>query len=68
MDLIIFHKIKKTKTEIRRNIEMGGVYLNDQRINMEMANTFEFIKENLLANKFLVLRFGKKNYYLLEFL
>lgn len=66
IDVIVFHNISKTKAEIRRNIEMGGVYLNDNRINIEAANSPETVQQNLLGNKFIVLRIGKKNYYLLE--
>ena len=47
---------------------MGGVYINDSRVTIEMANGVNFLKENLLANRYLVLRIGKKNYYLLEIL
>ena len=68
VDLVVLHKIRKTKAEIRRNIEMGGVYINDTRITLEMANNFDFLSANLMANRFLVLRIGKKNYYLLELL
>ncbi len=47
---------------------MGGVYINDTRIKIEMANNMDFLKENLLANRYIVLRIGKKNYYLMEIL
>ena len=68
IDLVVLHRIRKTKAEIRRNIEMGGVYINDSRVTIEMANGVNFLKENLLANRYLVLKIGKKNYYLLEIL
>ncbi len=44
---------------------MGGLYINDQRINLEEANKFE--KNWLIGEKFMVVRFGKKNYHLFEF-
>jgi len=46
---VVLHRIRKTKAEIRRNIEMGGVYINDSRVTIEMANGVNFLKENLLA-------------------
>lgn len=66
IDIIVFHNIRKTKSDIRRNIEMGGVYLNGNRVDMQAASSPDAIKQNLLGNKYMVLRIGKKNYYILE--
>lgn len=45
---------------------MGGVYINDERVTVDDSNNLEYLHKNRLAEKFLVLRIGKKNYYLLE--
>lgn len=45
---------------------MGGVYVNDERVTVDDSNNLEFLQKNRLAERFLVLRIGKKNYYLLE--
>ena len=67
-DLLVYHKIAKTKSEVRRNIESGGVYINDNRITLEISSTLEFLKGCLLAEKYFVLRIGRKKYYLMEIL
>lgn len=66
-DLLVELKIIKTKSEIRRNVESGGVYVNDYRITLEDTKDLnKFIKQHCLAERFIVLRLGKKKYFLLE--
>ncbi|KAL4454229.1 hypothetical protein ABPG74_012186 [Tetrahymena malaccensis] len=67
IDMIGDLKLLKNKAEIKRNIESGGAYINNKRISLiDSDNLQTLLSENLLANRFLVARFGKKNYYLIE--
>jgi len=53
----------KSKSEARRAIEQGGVYLNQQRVK-EADRTFE--AGDWLAGRNVLLRKGKKDYGLLR--
>ncbi len=53
----------KSKGEVKRAIAEGGVYMNNHRITD--ANTF-IRKDQFIEGKYLVLRRGKKNYFLLK--
>lgn len=69
MDLAADLKLLKNKAEIRRNIENGGAYVNNERILADDANDLSvFFAKHLLADKYLVVRFGKKSYFLVEVL
>ncbi|EGR28937.1 hypothetical protein IMG5_166570 [Ichthyophthirius multifiliis] len=48
----------KSKAEVRRNINMGGAYVNGEKITIEEAqNLSQLIKDKAFLNKYLVIRF-----------
>ncbi|MDD2943441.1 MAG: tyrosine--tRNA ligase [bacterium] len=63
LDILTTCGAAKSRGEARRLIEGGGIYLNNQRINDVQHNVGieNFIDENIL-----VIRSGKKKYYLLQ--
>jgi tyrosyl-tRNA synthetase len=64
MELLARTKLCASKGAARRDIEGGGIYVNDQRV----ADVARAIGRNdLLAGKFVVLRKGKKSYHLVRF-
>lgn len=68
IDMVGDLKLLKTKAEVRRTIESGGAYLNGKRITASEAEDLSCIlKSYLLADRYLVARFGKKSYFLIEF-
>lgn len=63
VDLLTECGFLKSKGEARRAIEQGGVYINNQRV----ADAGELIGiSRFIEGKFIVLRRGKKNYFLLS--
>lgn len=56
-------KFHKSKSEAKRDIISGGMYLNNERITD--PDYIPFI-EDFLYGKYLVIRKGKKNYKLLK--
>lgn len=60
-DLMVFLGASKSKGDARRLIEGGGCQLNGERIDSPSKTV---TKENLLHNLLLVVRTGKKNYFL----
>ncbi len=62
-DLLTKTGMSKSKGMSRKDIEGGGIYLNNERITEEKT---EISKEQLLFGKFVLLRKGKKNYHLVE--
>ena len=64
LDLLNERDILQTKSEGRRLIASGGLYLNSQRIE---AGNITLSEESLLTENVAVIRKGKKNYYLLKF-
>jgi tyrosyl-tRNA synthetase len=64
MELLARTKLCASKGAARRDIEGGGIYVNDQRV----ADVARAIGRNdLLAGKFVVLRKGRKSYHLVRF-
>lgn len=64
MDLLIEAKSAPSKRQARQDIESGAIYINGER----QTNIHTVImKEKLLHEKYVVLRRGKKNYYLVRF-
>ncbi|EFM12970.1 tyrosyl-tRNA synthetase [Paenibacillus curdlanolyticus YK9] len=64
MDLLIAAKAAPSKRQARQDIESGAVYINGER---NTAVDAVLTKEQRLHNQYLVLRRGKKNYYLVRF-
>lgn len=54
--------IFKSKGELRKLLQSGGISLNKQRVE---EVDYQFQESDLLANKYLLVQRGKKNYYLL---
>lgn len=63
VELLVLAKTSASNGEARRSIEAGGIYVNDERRNdpKTKINATDFIE-----NKVLILRSGKKNYYLVK--
>ncbi|RED65576.1 tyrosyl-tRNA synthetase [Cohnella lupini] len=64
MDLLIATNAAPSRRQARQDIESGAVYLNGQR---ETGLEFVITKEQRLHGKYIVLRRGKKNYFLVRF-
>jgi tyrosyl-tRNA synthetase len=65
VDLLVTASVAKSKGEARRAIEGGGMYLNNQRMN-DVAK--KVTMGDAISGKFLVLRKGGKNYFLVKIL
>jgi tyrosyl-tRNA synthetase len=64
IDAVVASGLSKSKGEVRRKIEEGGVYVNNVRsadVNRKLGPT------DLASKSMLVLRMGRKNYALLRF-
>jgi tyrosyl-tRNA synthetase len=64
MDLLLAAQAAPSRRQARQDIESGAVYVNGQR---ETGTDFVITKEQRLHDKYVVLRRGKKNYYLVRF-
>jgi tyrosyl-tRNA synthetase len=64
LDLLIVAKAAPSKRQARQDIESGAVYINGER---QTAVDTLITKEQRLHGKYVVLRRGKKNYYLVQF-
>lgn len=63
LDLLIDSGVAKSKGEARRSIQEGGINLNNNRI----SDVERVIRTNdLIENKYLILRKGRKNYHLIK--
>lgn len=64
IDLLHSVGLGKSKGELRREVDKGGVYLNNKKLHPEEAGSSlsELLTRELLHDRFLVLRFGKKHY------
>ena len=62
-DMLIFIKAATSKREAREFIKNNAVSINGIKVNDALK---EFDKEDALFNKYLVIKRGKKNYYLVE--
>jgi tyrosyl-tRNA synthetase len=63
VDLLVSSGMMKSKGEARRAISEGGVYLNNHRVT---ESERQVTLSDLLEGRFLVLRRGKKTYFLVE--
>ncbi|MCE0484053.1 MAG: tyrosine--tRNA ligase [Methylacidiphilales bacterium] len=64
IELLVATKLSPSKGQARKDIEAGGVYLN----NVRAADTKLIVgPEQLLFGKFVLLRKGKRNYALIRF-
>jgi len=64
VDVMVKCGISKSRSEVRRLIANGGVYLNNKRV---VDPDFIVTRESLASAHIAVLRTGKKNYHLLRF-
>ena len=64
MDLLIATQAAPSRRQARQDIESGAAYINGQR---QQSVDFVVTKEQRLHSKYVVLRRGKKNYYLVKF-
>lgn len=62
-DLLIFIKAASSKREAREFIKNNAVSVNGEKVNDALK---EFNKDDALFGKYLVVKRGKKNYYLVE--
>jgi tyrosyl-tRNA synthetase len=63
VDLVARAGLAKSKSEARRSIEQGGIYVNQQRVN-DVTRTIA--SEDWIGGRNLLLRKGKKEYALLR--
>jgi tyrosyl-tRNA synthetase len=63
VDLVARAGLAKSKSEARRSIEQGGIYVNQQRVD-DVARTIA--SEDWIGGRNLLLRKGKKEYALLR--
>ena len=63
VDAVVRAGLAKSKSEARRAIEQGGIYLNQERIK-DVERSIE--PGDWLAHRSLLLRKGKKDYALLR--
>ena len=63
VDLVARSGLAKSKSEARRSIEQGGIYVNQQRID-DVARTIA--SGDWIGGRNLLLRKGKKDYALLR--
>ena len=62
-DLILYTKIEKSKSEIKRLINNKGIKIN----NLKVDNDLPFSKINLSGKKHFKLSIGKKKHFKIEF-
>ena len=63
-DLLVATKLSPSKSQARRDIEAGGVYVNNVQSKQPLL---VLGAENLLFDRYVLLRKGKRNYALLRF-
>jgi tyrosyl-tRNA synthetase len=62
-DLLVSAGAAQSKGDARRSIDQGGIYLNNQRVaGAQQAVT----TSDLLAGRFLIIRKGRKQYFLVK--
>jgi tyrosyl-tRNA synthetase len=64
VELLVRAQVCAGKGAARRDIEGGGIYVNDRRVD-DVARAVT--RADLLAGRFVVLRKGKKSYHLVRF-
>ena len=63
LDALVEHGLFKSKGEARRMIQSGGVYLNNERVAVDLKLT----EASLCSEGIAVVRKGKKHYHLMKF-
>ena len=63
VDLAVESSLFSSKSEARRSITSGGVYINNER---ESDPNFTVNSDNLIEDSALLLRSGKKKYLLIH--
>jgi len=64
VELLVRAQVCPSKGAARRDIEGGGIYVNDRRVD-DVARAVT--RSDLLVGRFVVLRKGKKSYHLVRF-
>ncbi len=64
VDLLVEAGIEQSKAAARQSIQGGGIYLNNERIQDVRERLAE---ERLMHGRYIVIRRGKRNYYLIRF-
>lgn len=64
IDGVVETGLCKSKSEARRSLDAGSIYINNRR---ETANDRTFNENDLVANNAIVLRSGKKKYAIIRF-
>ena len=64
LDILLETKIFPSKSEAKRMIKSGGLYLNNQRVE---SDDTKLTPNTCLTGNIAVIRKGKKNYHLLKF-
>ncbi|MBI3128449.1 MAG: tyrosine--tRNA ligase [Candidatus Tectomicrobia bacterium] len=64
VDALVETQLSSSKGMARKDIQGGGVYVNNRRIGEEGA---ALSRNDLLFGKYVLLRKGKKNYHLVQF-
>jgi tyrosyl-tRNA synthetase len=62
IDLVLYSGLAPSKGQARKDVESGGIYINNIRADMGTFAT----AENLLFGRYLLMRKGKKNYAVLD--
>jgi tyrosyl-tRNA synthetase len=64
LDLLVAAKLSPSKSQARKDVEAGGVYVNNMRT---LDTKLVLGTEHLLFGTYILLRKGKRNYALLQF-
>jgi len=65
VDLLVETQLVSSKSQARKDIQGGGIYLNDQRVD---DVHLKIHPDHLVANQYVILRKGKKTYHIVQFL
>ena len=63
IDLLVDGKISQSKRQAREDVNNGAIYINGERVT---AVETELTPGDALCGKFLVMRRGKRNYFLVR--
>ena len=64
VEALVVIGVVDSNSKARKLIESGGIYLNNQKTTVV---TTKITKEHRISKQFILLRKGKKNYYLIKF-
>jgi tyrosyl-tRNA synthetase len=64
--LIVLTGLRKTKADVRRLIQQGGVSVNGNLLADEEAIRKHMSESDLMHGKYIVIRVGKKQHALIE--